>query len=102
MMVVKLLLQDPRCQKQLTDPPREPDHWRASELALKLGIPEKRLKHWATCGWATAIQRPFDRVWVIYANKQELARLQALASSQAGQGRPKPPKKLRTPAKPTR
>ena len=68
-----------------------------SDLARELEIPEKLLKHWVTRGWATAIQRPFGRTWVIYANEQELQRLQALASSQSGQGRPRPNEKLRTP-----
>ena len=97
MMVQKLLLEQPRCREQLTDPPREPNHWRSADLAKKLGIPEKRLKHWVTRSWATAIQRPHGRVWVIYANEQELNRLQQLACSQTGQGRQRPPEKLRTP-----
>ena len=102
MMVQKLLLADPVCRKRLTDPPRELDHWRSAELAQELGIREKRLKDWVTRGWATAIQRPHGRVWVIYANEQELTRLRALVRLQTGQGSPKPPKELATPANPSR
>lgn len=98
MMVSKLLQEDARCRQQLTAPPLNEDHWRSKELASELGIPEKRLKDWITRGWATAIQRPFGRVWVIYADEQELKRLQALARRQSGQGTSKPPKALRTPA----
>jgi hypothetical protein len=97
MMVKKLTLGHPRCHKQLTDPVLEADQWRSAELARTLGIPEKRLKHWVTRGWATAIQRPHGRVWVIYADQREVERLQALARSQTGQGRPKPPKELWAP-----
>lgn len=98
MMVQKLLLEQPRCRQQLTDPPWEPDQWRSAELANQLSIPEKRLKHWVRKGWARAIQRPHGRVWVICASQDELERLQQLASSQRGQGSPAPPEKLRKPA----
>lgn len=100
MMVQKLLLDDPHCRKQLWDPDLESDQWRSEKLAAKLKIPEKRLKDWVTRGWATAIQRPFGRAWVIFADRREIERLQALACSQAGQGRQKPPDALSTPAKP--
>ncbi len=98
MMVQKLLLDDSGCRRQLMDPELQPDEWCPAELASKLGIPEKRLKHWVTRGWATAIQRPFGRAWILFADDQEMLRLQALAGSQTGQGRPKPPQALRTPA----
>jgi DNA invertase Pin-like site-specific DNA recombinase len=97
MMVQKLLLEQPRCRQQLTNPSLEPHHWRSADLARELDIPEKLLKHWVTRGWASAIQRPFGRVWVIYADERELQRLHQLASSQTGQGRPGPTEKLRTP-----
>jgi DNA invertase Pin-like site-specific DNA recombinase len=98
MMVKKLLQEDARCRQQLMAPPPKADHWRSNDLASKLGIPHKRLKDWVTRGWATAIQRPFGRVWVIYADEQERKRLQALARRQSGQGSSTPPKALRTPA----
>ena len=97
-MVQKLLQADPGSRQQLRTPSLEPGYWRSADLAEELGIPEKRLKDWVTRGWATAIQRPFGRVWVIYADEAELKRLQQLASSQTGQGQPAPSEKLRTPA----
>ena len=97
MMVQKLLFEQPRCHEQLTNPPLEPNHWRSGDLAKQLGIPEKRLKDWVTRGWATAIQRPHGRVWVIYADEQERKRLQQLARSQTGKGRRKQLEKLRIP-----
>jgi hypothetical protein len=96
--MVQKLFCEPRCRRQLDDPPLEPSHWRSADLAAELGIPEKRLKDWVTRGWVTAIQRPHGRAWVIYADEKELRRLQQLVRSQTGQGRPSPPEKLRTPA----
>lgn len=96
--MVQKLLESPRCVKQLYDPELSVNHWRASDLALQVGIPEKRLKHWVTRGWATAVQRPHGRTWVIYADADELHRLQQLAASQTGQGSRLPPEILRTPA----
>lgn len=97
MMVVKLLLEQPRCRKELKNPSLEPDHWRSDDLAKELGMPERQLKDWVRRGWVTATRRPFGRVWVLYADEQEMARLQRLHCSQTGQGRPKPPEELRTP-----
>ena len=96
--MVEKLLELPRCVKQLRDPELPGNHWRASDLALQVGIPEKRLKDWVTRGWATAVQRPHGRTWVIYADADELHRLQQLATSQTGQGSRLPPENLRTPA----
>ena len=98
MMVQKLLWEQPRCREELRNPSLEPNHWRSDDLAKELGIPERQLKDWARRGWVTATRRPFGRVWVIYADEQEVARLQRLHCSQTGQGRPKPPEELRTPA----
>lgn len=96
--MVQKLLESPRCVKQLHDPELSANHWRASDLALQVGIPEKRLKDWVTRDWATAVQRPHGRTWVIYADANELDRLQQLAASQTGQGSRLPPEILRTPA----
>jgi DNA invertase Pin-like site-specific DNA recombinase len=98
MMVQMLLQEHRRCQEQLTDPSLAAHQWRSGDLAIELGIPEKRLKNWVTRGWVTALQRPFGRVWVICADEQELGRLRELVCRQTGQGRPLPPEKLRTPA----
>lgn len=88
---------DPRSARQLHNPELAQDEWRASTLAGKLGIRQKLLKHWVTRGWAYACQRPIARTWIIWADVEELKRLQKLVASQAGQGSPLPPKELRTP-----
>ncbi len=96
-MISLLLNRDPRSAKQLHHPDLSQDEWRASTLAGKLGIREKLLKHWVTRGWAHACQRPIARAWIIWADAEELKRLQKLVASQAGRGSPLPPKELRTP-----
>lgn len=96
-MVNKILNDDERAKKQLNAPELLQDHWYASSLATQIGVPEKLLKHWVSKGWANAIQRPFGRTWVVWANGPELKRLEALAKSQAGQGSPSPTEELRTP-----
>lgn len=95
--MVQKLFSEPRCRRQLDNPPLHADHWRSGTLAIQLGIPEKRLKDWVTRGWATAIQRPHGRAWLIFADRQELARLHQLVCSQSGRGRPAPCEQLRTP-----
>lgn len=96
-MVGKLMHDHGRSHKQLTDPTLGENEWRVSDLSVHLGIPEKRLKDWVTRGWASAVQRPFGRMWVIWANSHEQDRLQQLHGCQTGQGRPGPPETLRIP-----
>jgi hypothetical protein len=95
---VKVLLQEDNCRKQLQNPNLQQGHWKSGDLAREINISNKRLKDWVTRGWVSAVQRPFGRTWVIYADKAELKRLRQLATSQTGQGRPRPPENLRTPA----
>lgn len=102
MMVKKLMTENQGLCSQLNDPRLENHHWRAGDLAAKLSIPTKRIKDWVTRGWATAVQRPFGRTWVIYADPDELKRLQELVRSQTGQGRPRPPIELAKPKPMTR
>jgi hypothetical protein len=97
-MVQKMLHEDPRSHDQLNNPALSAGQWLSADLAKALKMPEKRLKAWVTRGWVTAIQRPFGRTWVIYADNGEFERLQELVRSQTGQGSPLAPKKLRTPA----
>ena len=95
--VTKILNDNALAHQQLVAPELLENHWHASTLADRIGVPEKVLKHWVSKGWASAIQRPFGRAWVIWANEAELKRLETLAKSQTGQGSPLPSKELRTP-----
>jgi DNA invertase Pin-like site-specific DNA recombinase len=96
--MVKKLLTTKECFKQLHNPDLAENHWRTEDLANQLNIKEKQLKDWVTRGWVTAVQRPFGRTWVVYADKAEQQRLRQLVASQSGQGRPAPQENLCTPA----
>ena len=96
--IVQKLVESPLCVQQLHDRELSAHDWREADLAKEVGIPEKRLKDWVTRGWATAVQRRHGRTWVIYADADELHRLQQLAARQTGQGSRLPPENLRTPA----
>ncbi len=85
-MVIKLLMTE-ECVKQLQNPDLLENHWRTESLAKTLNIKEKQLKDWVTRGWVTAVQRPFGRTWVIYADGDEIQRLHKLVANQSGQGR---------------
>ena len=100
--VKNLLLSHADSAKQLHDPDLQDDHWRSQNLARELEITEKQLKDWVTRGWVTAVQRPFGRTWVLYADEAELQRLKQLVTCQSGQGRPGPPELLRTPTQKSR
>ena len=101
-MVKYLLLNHADSAKQLNDPDLQKDQWRSEDLARELGIAEKQLKDWVTRGWLTAVQRPFGRTWVLYADATELQRLKQLATRQSGQGSSGPPESLRTPTQKSR
>jgi len=67
----------------------QPPLWSADELAQRLKIPLKKLKDWVRCGWVQAIERPFDGVWILQADEQELKRLERrVALSQKGRRYP--------------
>ena len=101
-MVRKLSSENEHLRRALHEPTLGNDHWLVESLATRLGVRAKRLKDWVSRGWITAIQRPFGRTWVLYADDAEISRLKRLICSQTGQGKPRPPKELRTPKPLTR
>jgi hypothetical protein len=93
-MVGKMLQQNKDANRQLHRPHLHQDQWLAKTLAAELNMPVKRLKDWVTRGWAHAIQRPFGRTWVIWADETELTRLKQLHARQAGKTTSNPPAAL--------
>lgn len=96
-IIIKILNDNTHSRKQLTAPELVKDQWLTTTLAKRLCMREKLLKQWVTRGWVHAIQRPIGRTWVIWANEAELQRLEALVTSQSGQGSRLPAKELLTP-----
>lgn len=72
---------------------RRPDanEWHVGDLASKLGVSTKRLKDWVRRGRATAVQRPARGPWIIWADDDELARLQKLAGCSQSDASKHPP-----------
>jgi hypothetical protein len=68
-------------RSQINDRRPGPNEWNVDDLASKLrGMSTKKLKGWVRGGWATAVQRPRRGPWILWADDDELARLQELAA----------------------
>lgn len=72
------------------------DHWKLGELAVQLGIPSATLSTWRRRGWVHS-DRVGDR-WILWADQEDLRRLQRLADHQRTGLQPTPPS-LTTPKK---
>jgi len=96
-MIGKILSDDPASHEQLTSPCLQKHQWLSNDLATAIGIAPKKLKDWVRRNWVHVDQRPFGRVWVFWADPQELNRLRQLSQSQSRKGCSAPPESLRTP-----
>jgi DNA invertase Pin-like site-specific DNA recombinase len=74
----------------------EPDEWWMADLALKLRLPQWKLREWGLYGWLHYRQTPTCKRWIIWADREEIQRLRKLkARSKYGQNRH--PRELTTP-----
>ena len=80
-IVRSMVMKDARCQKQLYNPEIGEHQWRAEDLAKRLQIRWERMQQWVAHNWVKVVQRPHSRVWVIWADADELKRLEELASA---------------------
>jgi DNA invertase Pin-like site-specific DNA recombinase len=88
-------------REQINDRRLGPHEWNVGDLASELsGMSTKKLKEWVRCGWATAVQRPVAGPWILWADEEELARLQELAACSAS-GVRRHPLDLTTPKQPS-
>jgi DNA invertase Pin-like site-specific DNA recombinase len=73
--------------------------WWLPDLAREVPMPPEKLSDWARRGWVTARKTPAQGLWVLWADRREVARLRKLVkASQRGISRY--PKSLTTPRKP--
>ncbi len=54
------------------------DEWWLSDLARRLKLSGPKLRDWACRGWVHARQTPAQKLWVLWADEEELRRLAAL------------------------
>lgn len=76
-----------------------PHEWWLPDLAREIPVTAEKLSDWARRGWVTARKTPAQGLWVLWADRRELARLRRLvAASQRGMSGY--PKSLTTPREP--
>lgn len=57
------------------------DEWWVRDLAVEVGMPWQTLREWATNGWAHGRQTNVEKLWIIWADKDEVQRLRKLRSA---------------------
>jgi len=55
-----------------------PQEWRMAALAKELGMDVAKLRRWISYGWVHARQTPVERLWIVWADRDELKRLRML------------------------
>jgi hypothetical protein len=58
-----------------------PNEWWLPKLAEEIPVSAGKLADWARRGWVHSRKTPAQRLWVLWADKQELKRLRKLATS---------------------
>jgi DNA invertase Pin-like site-specific DNA recombinase len=58
-----------------------PDEWWVRDLAQNLKMPWQTLREWAIRGWAHGRQTPGQKLWLLWADQEEITRLRKLRDS---------------------
>jgi DNA invertase Pin-like site-specific DNA recombinase len=58
----------------------EVDEWWIPDLAQKLGVIARKIHYWAKQGWVHSRRTPSGKHWIVWADKDEIRRLQRLAN----------------------
>ena len=72
------------------------DEWWLADLSRKLAMCPQKLRAWTIRGWVHGRQTPIQRNWILWADKDEVARLRALVA-ESRPGKTTYPAKLTTP-----
>ena len=75
-----------------------PDEWLLPDLAEELGVPDWKLREWGSYGWLHYRQTPMRKLWVVWADGDEMRRLRRL-KAHSKHGRNAHPDDLTTPKK---
>jgi hypothetical protein len=57
--------------------------WRIRDLAREAGVPWQTLREWATKGWVHGRQTRVQKLWILWADGQEIERLRGLRSARS-------------------
>ncbi len=60
-----------------------PGEWWIRDLADEIGMPWQTLREWATNGWVHGRQTNVEKLWVIWADRDEMKRLRKLRSAKS-------------------
>jgi hypothetical protein len=63
--------------------PLGPNEWWLTDLAQHLGLSPAKLSGWARRGWIHGRRTPAQKLWILWADEDELSRLQLLQSHSA-------------------
>lgn len=59
------------------------NEWWVRDLAKEIGMPWQTLREWATSGWVHGRQTNVEKLWVIWADRDEVKRLRKLRSARS-------------------
>jgi hypothetical protein len=62
---------------------RAPGEWWVRDLAAKLGMAWQTLRQWVVKGWAHGRQTKVEKLWLIWADRDEAKRLRKLRAAKS-------------------
>jgi DNA invertase Pin-like site-specific DNA recombinase len=76
-LLLKLGLRGERCDDALL----RPGEWWVRNLANEIGMPWQTLREWAIKGWAHGRQTKVEKLWILWADRDEVRRLRKLRAA---------------------
>lgn len=100
-IVRKLMARRGLADERVTEP-LAPHEWWLADLAQHLEMPTSKLRDWACRGWVNARQTLAQKLWILWADEAELARLLSLHSLSVRGANTYPDELTRPKARPSR
>jgi hypothetical protein len=60
-----------------------PGEWWVHDLAAEIGMAWQTLREWATKGWVRGRQTKIEKLWIIWADQDEVKRIRKLRAAQS-------------------